>query len=434
MADFDLRPLLQSLLDMYRPQALRHGLSLVLEVAPEVSYRCTADPGRVHQIMANLLSNAVRYSRPGCVALRACIVETGQARFVRLSVCDAGPPIPKERHNALFRPFSRLVAAEEDDLPGSGLGLSICLALAARMGGGMGYSQTILFGNEFWLILPCQPAEPALFPPAPERRVDRLQPAGGEHGMSVEPRHSRILLVEDVDANRNVTAALLRRRGWHVEATASALDALHVLSERDFDVVLTDVAMPGLSGIDLARAIHGGLGRSSAIKIIGLSGFITEEDRLRGAAVGMSLILEKPLHWPALEAVINGEPTIAAAPAVDAACPVVSSGRIDELRTFLSPEALRQVIGDSLAELVVRLTALHVAANPIELAGIEAAAHAMAGLAGNCGMAAVEERLRALIVTARGGDIGAVEIAVRDVESELTRASVAIPALLPALD
>jgi len=439
-ANFDLRPLLLSLADMYHLRALRRGLVISVEISPDVSDQCIADPGRLHQILINLLSNAVKYSGPGRVTLRAAIVGQSEARIMRLSVCDAGPPIPEGRRIELFQPFSRLVVPEDDDLPGTGIGLSICLSLAEGMGGAMGHRATCAGGNEFWLTLPCRPVSaeaPAITPVRDPCHVDGMPLGADQPVVSPEAGGLRVLLVEDLDANRDVTATLLRRRGFQVEATAGAADALHILSERDFDVVLTDLSMPGLGGVELARAIHLGASRAMPRKIIGLSALVTDDDRLRAAAAGMAAVLQKPLHSAELDTALDREPaTNERGIAGGVVRPTLSADRIEQLRTFLAPEALRRMIGDCLAELVVRMTALRAAADLADMKGIEQAAHAMAGLAGNSGLAAIEERLRDLIAMARAGvgDATHISEAVANVEHELTRASAAITSLLPALD
>ncbi len=154
---FELRPLLESCLDMFATQAADKGLTMRLEIRPDTPELLLTDPGRLRQVQLNLISNAVKYARPGTVTVIAAPGEAS-GTALRLAVRDSGPVIEEAARNRLFRPFSRLERAGDPATTGSGLGLAICRELMALLGGDIGHEtwsdETGQECNLFWTSLP----------------------------------------------------------------------------------------------------------------------------------------------------------------------------------------------------------------------------------------------------------------------------------------
>jgi signal transduction histidine kinase/CheY-like chemotaxis protein len=433
---FALQPLLNGTLEMLRILAGRRGISLRLALADNAPHLMYADPVRLRQILVNLLGNAAKYAAPGEVVLDGTVRQRDGKLTLRLAVRDQGPVIPEAERVRLFQPFAQLNQPDGELQPGSGLGLSICRMLATLMDGAIGCDATMLdtvpgrgrVGNEFWLELPIVP-----LPPDAAAAAERADGA-----LPVLPR-TRILLAEDVVAGRVVVSRMLRRAGHMVDAVGTAPDAIAAVSSRPYDVVLMDVHMPGMSGIDAARQIRILPGASGAVAIIALTATLIGEDAVLCRAAGMNGILTKPASlaelldaiarhaWPGC---VPGarqpapEPPIPAAEIADV--PVLAERRLSELRQHLPAATLCNLVEDCLLDLQRRLPMLRVALADGDVARIVAAAHAMHGVAAGYGMSALDRRLQGLVATARTQGPEAAAALAETLDAELARAAVAL--------
>jgi signal transduction histidine kinase/CheY-like chemotaxis protein len=433
---FALRPLLTSALEMLRPLAARRGITLLLALDAAVPHLLFTDPGRLRQVLLNLLSNAAKYAAPGEVRLIADSLETDGRPMLRLAVRDQGPAISAGERARLFQPFSQLDQPAAEVQPGSGLGLAICRLLATLMGGSVGCDTVELSpmgqprraGNEFWMSLPIEKLPP-----------DAVASADRPPAAAPALPHSRILLVEDVIASRIVVARLLRRVGHMVDTAASGEEAIAAVSRRPYDVVLMDVHMPGFSGIDTARQIRMLPGAAGVVPIIALTATTSAEDAVQCRAAGMNARVTKPASladlldaigrhaWLGRAAPVPDPATVAASPpAGEPDAPVLAGGRLDELRRYLAPTVLGKLVEDSLIDLRQRLPALRDALGGGDTEAILLVAHAMAGVAGGYAMAALEARLRAVMAAARQHNQAAAVSLAEDLESDLAQAAAAL--------
>jgi signal transduction histidine kinase/DNA-binding NarL/FixJ family response regulator len=424
---FELRPLLDSCVEMFAGQAAERGIAIRIAIAEGTPETLLADPARLRQVLLNLLSNAVKYARPGTVWLTA---EPGRdaREAVRLTVKDDGPVIALDARARLFRPFSRLDRPAGDDAAGTGLGLSICQQLMILMGGeigcdmwrsedgqsGDGRSEDGADGNVFWITLPAAALPLGLVPEQPDAAV--------EIGEIVDlprrgPPRTRVLLTEDIVANQLVTATLLRREGHHVDIAASGRAAIDAVQTVPYDLVFMDIFMPGMSGQEATRIIRSLPAPACFTPIIALTANISPEDETMFKAAGMDGILGKPVSLAELLGVLDrhvwSAPTAAAASLTAVAegseqsgtTPVLAASRIDELRTNLPPETFANLVEECLADMDHRLPALRRALTAGAPGAVSAHAHALVGVAAGYGMAALEARLRAIMTAARAGDL-----------------------------
>jgi signal transduction histidine kinase/CheY-like chemotaxis protein len=450
---FALRPVLTGVLEILRPLAARRGITLRLAAGEAMPHLLFTDPARLRQVLLNLLSNAAKYAAPGEVLLIAESIEIDGGPHLRLSVRDQGPAISEVERARLFQPFSQLdqpgqpgqseqtgqSAAEVQ--PGSGLGLAICRLLATLAGGAVGcetielspMGQPRRAGNEFWMTLPIAP-----LPPDADMPADPLQ--------SVLPAvpHSRILLVEDVTPSRIVVAQLLRRAGHMVDTVVSGEEAIAAVSRRPYDAVLMDVHMPGMSGIDAARQIRMLPGVAGAVPVIALTAATSAEETAQCRAAGINGRVTKPASlaqlldaigrhaWPGRVAPVpalatTGEPLAAGEPlASKSGVPVLATARLEELRRHLAPDILGKLVEGSLLDLQQRLPALRDALGGGDAQAVLMAAHAMAGVAGSYGMAALEARLRAVMDAAHHRNSAAAMLLAEDLESDVAQAAAAL--------
>ncbi|OPZ06672.1 MAG: Aerobic respiration control sensor protein ArcB [candidate division BRC1 bacterium ADurb.BinA364] len=257
---------------------------------------------------------------------------------LRFSVQDAGPGIAAERIPELFKPFSQDGASLVRNNAGAGLGLPIAKRLAEMMGGAIGCLSQIGRGSTFWFTARfglCADAESA--PPA--------APGGALAAPNRDPSHARILLVEDNETNRAILMAMLEKIGCEAEAALSGADALEALSQRPFDLVLMDVQMPGLDGIETTRAIRRRAAGSVAcnVPVVALTAHAMPGDRERCLEAGMNDYLAKPVRIDDLAQTLarhcSGAGASAAAAALAETAPVRET-------PFAESELLRFMAGD----------------------------------------------------------------------------------------
>ena len=278
-----LRPLLEACAGLMAPEVERKGQRLLLEIAGDTPEVVDADAMRLRQMLLNLLSNAVKFApNGGRVALRLRPLARGG---LRLEVQDNGPGVPPEKRHLLFRDFSQL-SPQADGL-GTGLGLAITARLAAAMGGAIGCDSAPGHGAVFWLELPLRdaglvPAEAPAAPPASPG--DRL----------------RVLVVDDLAPNRLVVQALLETAGHRMGFVATGPEAISAIEREGWDIVLMDVHMPGMTGLEATRQIRRLASPRGLVPILGVTASTLPEEISACYEAGMDAHLAKPIERDAL--------------------------------------------------------------------------------------------------------------------------------------
>jgi signal transduction histidine kinase/CheY-like chemotaxis protein len=287
---FDVAELGRQLHNLWIETARAKDVALVLEIAPDTPAWLAGDPMRVRQILLNLLSNAVKFTLEGGVRV---VIGPGLDGGVEIVVADTGIGMSVEQQTRLFQPFSQGEASTTRRFGGSGLGLSICHHLVTLMGGRISVASRPDFGSTFRVTLPLAAATaPAMVSPLP-------RPAG------LEGR--RILVVDDNRVNQTVARALLEAVGAQVVMADDGLQGLERLAADHFDLVLMDVHMPTMDGIEALARIRAGQGGPADIPVIALTadGMSGEAERLMTR--GFDGVQSKPIQ-PAelLRAVAEG--------------------------------------------------------------------------------------------------------------------------------
>jgi signal transduction histidine kinase/CheY-like chemotaxis protein len=398
--------LISSCADLLRPEADRKGISLGVSLAEQLPAHVRADPTRLRQLALNLLSNAVKYTPPGgVVALRAMaggfVVPEGHAA-VRIEIEDTGPGIPKEKIGRLFQDFQQIAPALE---PGTGLGLAISARLAEAMGGRIGCESEPGRGAQFWVELPLPVATEA----TARSQADPAAVAA-----------QRVLVVDDVLANRLVARAMLNAAGHVVEMAPDGEAAVAVAAAQDFDIILMDLQMPGMDGLEATRRIRALPGPRGRVPVFALTASALPEQVAQCREAGMDGHLAKPVERAALLEVLGGVALRSAPPAqgvllpdvlerleqdLGEVAPAVVSGFVAELRLgrqLLTLAASEGVLPASIAQTAQRLASGGVMVGADRLAAAsEALSAALAGDAAPRAavmgaLAAVDEALPAL--------------------------------------
>ncbi len=278
------------------PAALLEGVRTVLEgqaAAKGLALRCSLDPGlpvrlqgdtaRLRQILLNLAGNAVKFTARGHVTLRASVHPAGNPHWWRLEVQDSGIGVEPEQHQRIFESFSQVDLSNTRRHGGTGLGLAICSRLVALMGGSIDLESDLGRGSRFWVDLPLQQVE-ADVAPAPEP------------GPPIKLRPLQVLVVDDNAIVRQVMGDLLRMHGHHVEEAEDGEVALVRLALREFDVVLMDVQMPLMDGLEACSVLRAREAGGPRVPVVGVTALADPDTRQACLAAGMDRVITKPVQ------------------------------------------------------------------------------------------------------------------------------------------
>ena len=304
--DFDLRELLTAAQASFRELASARGLVLELSITADVPARVRGDALRVRQIVANLLSNALKFTPAGAVTLRATRAADGaDPARLRLAVTDTGVGIDADARSKLFEPFSQADASTTRRYGGTGLGLSICRQLVQLMGGQIGLESTPGQGSTFWVELPLS-AAPSDAPAAAPQAGDAAPLAG-----------RRVLLVEDNAVNLLIAEAFVGGWGAQVATAADGRQAIAMIESAaaagtPFDAVLMDVQMPVMSGYEAIAELRRRW-PPHVLPLIALTAAALTAERERALGLGANDFLTKPIDANKLLAALRTHARAAAA-------------------------------------------------------------------------------------------------------------------------
>jgi CheY-like chemotaxis protein len=292
--------------DVLRPLALRasaSGLAFESVIEDDVPVRLIGDPLRISQVLRNLAGNAIKFTHQGRVSVhvRAESVEGPKVALV-FSIVDTGIGIPAEKHRLIFEPFTQADGSTTRKYGGTGLGLSICSGLVELMGGRIWVESEPGQGSAFHFTIPLDraPLAPAIEPP-PWSSVTQARAR----------RKLRILVAEDNSVNQRLASRLLEREGHSVTIAGSGKEALESferqhLEQRQFDLILMDVQMPDVDGLQAtARIRDRERGSGHRVPIVAMTAQAAESDRLRCLESGMDAYVTKPVHVPDLMRMIE---------------------------------------------------------------------------------------------------------------------------------
>jgi CheY-like chemotaxis protein/HPt (histidine-containing phosphotransfer) domain-containing protein len=391
LSHVDVHAVAAACLDVVRPAAHGKKLALALSVAPGAQCRMFADATRLRQILLNLLSNAVKFTHQGSieVRLRPRIDNSG----LRIEVIDSGPGISADRRARLFRDFERLSSDDVKQAEGAGLGLAISYRLAALMGGGVGHENSPGGGSVFWLELP---ASLGVLPDL-EDHDDGTADAHAGDTLSGHTLH--VLLVDDSAMNRDIAGSLLRAAGHVVTCAASGTEAVNAAAHTGFDVILMDVRMPGMDGLEATRRIRALEGEHAAVPIVALTAQAFGEQVAACRMAGMDGHVSKPFDPKTLLTAVARAAAGAAtlgAPMVDTpplsgaegdeADPVLSQAIFRGTCAIISPEAQRtylESIAGRCEAILLKLQGIDLQLGPNEQ--LAEVVHTLAGSAGMFG-------------------------------------------------
>lgn len=244
---FELRDLIEDLVGSFETQVDRSRLELTVDLDSRIPPVLQGARARVRQVLGNLVSNALKFTERGQVCIRfERISATDDVVRLRYSVVDTGRGIPTDLHRRIFEPFVRAEEAPNSTTTGSGLGLSICVALLDAMGSNIELESRVGKGSTFSFEL--------IHGVPPDVRSELSEPGREINGENAEA--TRILIVDDDQDNLEVLGRLVRREGFAVDLVRDGRAALAMTERRDYAMLLTDMRMSGMDGLELSRRLR----------------------------------------------------------------------------------------------------------------------------------------------------------------------------------
>ena len=326
---FDLFDSIASIEALFVETAKQKGLALQVDISQAVPQRIVGDPGRIRQVLLNLIGNAIKFTDHGSVSLSVHVVDNQTLPALKFTVEDTGPGILPEDEERIFGEFFQADVSLTRAHGGTGLGLAIAQQLVTLMQGSIGYAPNPVGGSHFWFDIPLMEASfnEALGPAisaltasqarAEMARLGRLTNTDSADAAPEVPEKQQIgssvyelnvLVAEDSEVNQFIIRELLAEWGVNVSVVADGAAAVEAFKSEGFDLILMDIQMPKMDGLEATRQIRS-LQRKESINtdciIVGLSAHAMSGDREKYMAEGMADYLTKPIRPAALQEILD---------------------------------------------------------------------------------------------------------------------------------
>ncbi|MGE0084534.1 MAG: ATP-binding protein [Desulfococcaceae bacterium] len=312
---FRLTEIVESAVKILKPKAGEKKLWLTYGIDPDVYTHVMGDPDRVRQILLNFMNNGIKFTEKGGINIRVSAQnQTDTHITLKFEVEDTGIGIPADRMDKLFQPFSQADSSTTRKYGGTGLGLVISKQLAELMGGSVGVESEDSKGSVFWFTVKMRKAEIKIFNDECLMMNDeckicsqREKESVFHSAFSIQNSSLNILLAEDNIFNQKVVLAILKKFNFAADIACNGREAVEILREKSYDLVLMDVQMPEMDGITATRMIRNpGSGvLNPHIPIVAMTANVTKEDRQKCLDAGMNDYISKPLDSEKLISMIS---------------------------------------------------------------------------------------------------------------------------------
>jgi CheY-like chemotaxis protein len=301
---FDLYHMLDSLKNMLKLKAEAKGLHLIFECATEVPQHVSTDEIKLRQVLINLLGNAIKFTQQGRVTLRVVSLVRSQIvgkegehtdpRVIQFEVEDTGVGIAGEELFNVFKPFVQTTSGRKSQ-EGTGLGLPISRKFIRLMGGNIAFSSGLGKGTTFTFDITVQAIK------RPEEIKESRELAKGAIAEVLTTNLTRILLAEDNAVNQKVALRMLSKLGYEADVVQNGKEVLETLRHHDYDIILMDIQMPEMDGLETTKHILEYEGDRPCPIIIAMTANAMKEDRDRYLQAGMQDHIAKPIRLEELE-------------------------------------------------------------------------------------------------------------------------------------
>lgn len=301
---FSLRNMVREAVEPFQVQAQEKGLAFDLQIATHTPENLRGDPVRIRQVLVNLLGNALKFTRTGYIHVLVLPL-SGNSGILHFEIHDSGNGIDPAQQKTIFKPFEQGDGSSTRKHGGTGLGLAISKELVQLMGGAIGVRSQVGEGAQFWFEVHCEVSTNQ-----PDLPTTTVHPTTEQNTVVVHRaplKSKRILLVEDNLINRAVATETLLLQGYTVETANHGQEALELLSQSNFDLILMDCLMPIMDGYEATRQIRSGRAgdRHREIPIVAMTANTLIGDRERCLDAGMDDFLGKPVLPSTLSAMLT---------------------------------------------------------------------------------------------------------------------------------
>ncbi|HYM32463.1 MAG TPA: PAS-domain containing protein [Candidatus Cybelea sp.] len=402
--DFSLGHVIDAVEALLGPKARTKGLKLTMSIAPNVPDWLKGDPGRLKQVLLNLVGNAIKFTEAGSVHVAATQTAAPDGRAeLKIEVTDTGIGIPRDVQSRLFTRFTQADSSTSRKFGGTGLGLAISKELCELMGGAIGVASEPGRGTRFWFTALCGIGKPGAMP----------DPAGLPDAADGAASKFDVLVAEDNQINSMVIVAMLNRLGHRTDVVTDGREAVAAVMRRPYDLVLMDVQMPEMDGVLATKAIRELAGPVGALPIVALTANALSSQHDEYLAAGMNDCLTKPFRLEDLDTILRRwggrvapAKTNGAAAAEPAAAPILTD---DSPLAFLAaheaPERLHALVHSYLEDAEARQSRIAELTAEQNWSKLAREAHDMAGTAGNVGALELSELARRLEKACKSGDV-----------------------------
>lgn len=437
---FDLPRLIQGVATLMSGHAAHKNINMKTHIDATLPHFVIGDPNRLRQVLLNLAGNAIKFTSEGSVTIR--IEPDGEVlnnvHAIKFSVQDSGIGISPEAQKNLFTPFSQADSSISRKFGGTGLGLAICKGLIEAMGSRIRVASKEGEGSIFHFTVKMKAAQPT------QQAVEQVAPARAPIAHQ-DGRH--VLVVDDNDINRKVVTGLLARINCTSDSAPSAEQALNMIAENTYDLILMDIQLPNMKGDEAAMVIRQMADPVKAgVPIVALSGNVMQEDIERFQQAGMNDFIAKPIDPERLEHVvmttralfaIPKPPTIAptshrpaaiegvAAPK-SAGPAVFDQSTLSTLKDSLGKDQLQELLDGLIEKTAEIVEALQKASEEQDITAIAARAHELKGMAGNFGLVEISRIAGETEKKARSNDTGDISALLSGLPDAKTRAETAL--------
>lgn len=355
---FSVPALVHELVESQRGVAEHRGNTLSSVIELDSNTYALGDPARIRQILLNLIGNAIKFTRNGDITVRANRLARGN--IIEFQVSDSGIGIPANEHERIFEDFVTLDASFSRAVGGTGLGLAIVRRLVAAMGGTIALESNCGKGSTFRVRLP--------LPETYDRphANDAADTTGQSHVSEAPINPMKILVVEDNRINRIVVRDLLAKDGHYVDEAFDGQQGVEKTRKTSYDLVLMDISMPNMDGIEATRAIRSSETAGTHLPIVALTANAIPAERDRFLAAGLDDILVKPIKLDSLRKTLRQHSTTAQqddwtedddATVFDA---MIDHGHLEELASALGRTRIKELITSFIAETDAAIAAISV--------------------------------------------------------------------------
>jgi PAS domain S-box-containing protein len=437
--DFDWRQTVREVFNLFSQQSLRGNNRLSFNLAPQIPQYLCGDAGRLRQILTNLVGNAVKFTQNGRVSINTRLREEKNDTVVILfEVTDTGVGISPDHSEHLFQAFSQADGSIKRRFGGTGLGLAICKQLAEMMDGEIGVESELGKGSTFWFTakFATSAIRHKISQKVPDFDADQQiehyarQPKQLSAKKTETVRNLKVLIADDNAVNRKVALLMLGNLGYQADIACNGIEVLEALARKTYDVILMDVQMPEMDGLEATKQICREWPKQNRPRIIAMTANAMRGDRDQCLAAGMDDYLSKPIRKEDLQMALERSEII---PTVETI--ILKQDECVEVQTFdpamfesleeFSPDGAEEIIGELIAifmdEAPKSLANLQQAVSEKDLKKTESAAHALKGGCATIGVARTAALCAVLEKTAFQGTFEGAEKLVSEIESELKR-------------